>query len=115
MSVIERGRHRTAREVPGCGDEAILFDMSGAELPLYFTWDDPMTAAELRASLAAADDAEKARLLGKVMREARDTDVWAFTSLAEVRRLMPLLDRYLGRRRAFWKYLLAGWESLGLG
>ena len=74
-----------------------------------------MTAAELRQALAAAPDAERARLLGKVMREARDTDVWAFTSLAEVRRLMPQIERYLGRRRAFWKYLLHGWESLGLG
>ena len=88
--------------------------MSFAET-LYFTWDAPMTAAELRAALAGASDPERARLLGKLMREARDTDVWAFTSLAEVRRLLPQIDRYLGRRRAFWKYLLSSWESLGLG
>lgn len=69
---------------------------------------------EFRAALAHAEPAEKALLLGRLLREARDEDVWAFTTVGEVRALLPQLDRYLGRRRAFWHYLLAAWEQHGL-
>lgn len=40
--------------------------------------------------------------------------MWEFTSVAEVRRLFPLINRYLGRRRAFWKWLIESWVELGL-
>lgn len=80
----------------------------------YFLWDDPMTVAELQACLAAASRPERVRLLGKILREARDTDVWRFTSPAEVRRLWPELAGHLGRRRAFWEFLLRQWQELGL-
>ena len=53
-------------------------------------------------------------LLGRLLREARDQDVWSFTTVAEVRALLPQLDRYLGRRRAFWHYLLNAWEEHGI-
>jgi len=80
----------------------------------YFLWDERTTIREFRARLATADEDEKARLLGKLMREARDTDVWLFTSLAEVRALLPKIDRYLGRRRPFWRYLLDAWQRHGI-
>lgn len=67
----------------------------------YFLWNEPTTVAQFRAALASAQDEERAVLLGRLMREARDPDVWEFTSVAEVRRLFPLINRYLGRRRAF--------------
>jgi hypothetical protein len=80
----------------------------------YFLWDEETTTGEFRAKLAASDDDEKARLLGKLMREARDVDVWRFTTVAEVRRLYPRIERYLGRRRAFWDYLLSAWQEHGI-
>ena len=98
----------------------------------YFLWDEPhATVQTFREALARADAdekaflrrpgrrdavlrAEKARLLGKLMREARDEDVWLFTTVAEVRALLPKVDRYLGRRRAFWRYLLEAWQRHGL-
>jgi hypothetical protein len=43
--------------------------------------------AELQARLRTSPPPEKARLLGKILREARDTDVWRFTSPAEVLQL----------------------------
>ena len=77
----------------------------------YFLWDEPhATVATFRDALARADENEKARLVGKLMREARDEDVWRFTTVAEVRALLPKIDRYLGRRRAFWHYLLEAWQ-----
>lgn len=80
----------------------------------YFLWDEPMTVAEFRQRLANASLPEQNRLLGKLLREARDTDVWKFTSPAEVWRNWPLLARHLGRRRAFWEFLLGSWHKDGL-
>jgi hypothetical protein len=80
----------------------------------YFLWDERMTVAELQARLRTSPPPEKARLLGKILREARDTDVWRFTSPAEVLQLWSELSRYLGRRRRFWEFLLRQWRELGL-
>ncbi len=74
----------------------------------YFLWDEPMTVAELRQRLKTASPTEPTRLLAKVLREARDTDVWKFTSPEEVWRRWPAVSRHLGRRRGFWEFLIAG-------
>jgi hypothetical protein len=80
----------------------------------YFLWSEATTVAEFRAKLASATPDEKAVLLGRLMREARDVDVWKFTTVAEVRQLFPAIERYLGRRRAFWVYLLDAWAAHGI-
>jgi hypothetical protein len=80
----------------------------------YFLWDEPMSVAELERRLATASAPEKVRLLGKILREARDTDVWRFTSVSEVVDLWPELTRHLGRRRRFWEFLLEGWRRQGI-
>jgi hypothetical protein len=80
----------------------------------YFLWDEPMTLSELQARLQSANQAERLRLLGRILREARDTDVWRFTTPAEVVASWPQLQRYLGRRRAFWQFLLERWRDLRL-
>jgi hypothetical protein len=79
----------------------------------YFLWDEPMTMAELKRRLASASEAERMRLLGKILREARDTDVWRFTTPQEVKKNWTVLSRYLGRRRAFWEFLFEAWEKEG--
>jgi hypothetical protein len=73
-----------------------------------------MTLSELRARLESSGRAERLRLLGRILREARDSDVWRFTTPAEVSASWPELERYLGRRRAFWQFLLGRWRDLGL-
>ncbi len=94
---------------------ALSLDLRDAAARPYFLWDEPhATVASFREALARADEDEKARLLGKLMREARDEDVWLFTTVAEVRALMPKIERYLGRRRPFWRYLLDAWQRHGL-
>lgn len=84
-------------------------DLSSPEAVPYFLWDEPMTVAELRRRLAEASPPEQERLLGKLLREARDPDVWLFVSLAEVRAAWPRVSRHLGRRRRFWEFLLDAW------
>lgn len=80
----------------------------------YFLWDEPMTVAALRDRLRSASPPERMRLLAKVLREARDTDVWRFTSPVEVVAHWPELSRRLGRRKAFWEFLLEAWREQGL-
>lgn len=79
----------------------------------YFLWDDPMTVAEFRARLTSSTKGEQARLLGKLLREARDPDVWKFVSPAEVVAKWATLSPHLGRRREFWQFLLGYWTRDG--
>lgn len=92
----------------------LTLDLSQEDRRPYFLWDEDVSVRELRSRLAGPDRYEKRRLLGKLLREARDTDVWLFTSPAEVAREFPSLRHRLGRRLAFWEFLLGGWERLGL-
>ena len=73
-----------------------------------------MTVAELRIKLTSSSVEERTRLLGKILREARDTDVWKFTTPEEVWRRWNEISRYLGRRRGFWEFLLERWREEGL-
>jgi len=89
-------------------------DLDDEEAVPYFLWDEPMTVSELRRRLAVSAPPERARLLGKILREARDPDVWRFTTPREVEEDWDALSLHLGRRRAFWEYLLGAWKRLGL-
>ncbi len=80
----------------------------------YFLWDEPMTVLELRKRLDTGSPAERYRLLGKILREARDTDVWKFTTPEEVSGNWSQVSPHLGRRRDFWKFLLDEWRNKGL-
>ena len=80
----------------------------------YFLWDEPMTVAELKQKLNSASVEERNRLLGEILREARDTDVWEFTTPREVWQNWDKLEKHLRRRREFWKFLLKFWEKEGL-
>ena len=84
----------------------------GASVP-YFLWDEELTVAELRRQLAEGTGWERDRLLGKMLREARDVDVWCFVSPAMVAEALPRIDRRLGKRRDFWRWLIDGWREDG--
>lgn len=98
---------------PGLATRLELDLDDDAAIP-YFLWDDPMTVRELREQLSSASPPERDRLLGKVLREARDPDVWRFTTPGEVAARFDALSKHLGRRRAFWKFLISTWEKEGL-
>ena len=80
----------------------------------YFLWDEPMTNFELRALLEGASETERTRLLAKIMRQGRDTDVWRYTTPLEVVRIWKELRPMLGRRAGFWEFLLDQWQNEGL-
>jgi len=89
-------------------------DLSDPSAIPYFLWDQPMTVAELRRVLATGTDDQRAYWLGKVLREARDTDVWCFTTPEQVAGLWPRITAHLGRRRPFWEFLFGLWRREGL-
>jgi hypothetical protein len=88
-------------------------DLGDPEAIPYFLWDDPMPMREVCRRLRTSSHAEKIHLLAKIMREAKDTEVWLFTSPAEVALLWAELSPQLGRRRSFWEFLLATWQRQG--
>ncbi|MDP9122818.1 MAG: hypothetical protein M3O15_15845 [Acidobacteriota bacterium] len=93
---------------------ALSTDLDDPQAIPYFLWDEPMTVCELRLRLSTSSPVERVRLLAKILREARDTEVWRFTTPAEVAREWGLLARHLGRRRQFWEFLLGQWKRQGL-
>jgi hypothetical protein len=88
-------------------------DLSSDDAIPYFLWDQPMTVAELRRRLEASPE-ERHRYLGVILREAREPDVWRFTTPEEVVSEWSSLQPQLGRRRDFWRFLLDTWRELGL-
>jgi len=89
-------------------------DLSRVDSRPYFLWDEDVSIAELKAVMIAGPEPERLRLLGKMLREARDIDVWQFVTPEEVARALPQLGRRLGRRRPFWEFLIHGWRADGL-
>ena len=98
----------------GASAVPLTTDLNDPEGVPYFLWDEPMTVGELRRRLSNSSSAERWRLLAKILREARDPDVWRFTTPQEVVDGWPQLVRHLGRRRPFWEYLLDAWAEQGL-
>jgi hypothetical protein len=92
----------------------LTVDLSNGDKRPYFFWDEDVTIDELKAVMVDGPEPEKLRLLGKMLREARDTDVWLFVTPGEVARALPSLSRRLGRRRAFWEFLISGWREHGI-
>ena len=89
-------------------------DLTDEDKRPYFLWDEDISIREFRERLRGSDPGERLRMLAKLMREARDTDVWAFVKPQDAADALPLLTRKLGRRQPFWTFLIDGWRRLGI-
>lgn len=78
----------------------------------YFLWDLDWTDARFRHELATTDDATRAELVAKLMRQAKPDDVFDYVSFAELERLWPQLVPRLGRQRDFWVWIVSRWREL---
>ena len=72
-----------------------------------------MTVAQLKERLRLGSEAERVRLMAKVLREARDTEVWRFIDPQAVADGWDKLAPRLGRRREFWRFLIHAWIRQG--
>lgn len=93
---------------------ALTTDFGRGDRRPYFLWDEDVSVDELRAVLAGPDGFERDRLFGKMLREARDIDVWRFVTPEEVARMLPRVARRVGRRLPFWTFLIDGWRADGI-
>lgn len=93
---------------------ALTTDLDRADLRPYFFWDEDISIGELQSVLDGPPSAERDRLLAKLLREARDIDVWRFITPAAVAEALPRLRRRMGRRYEFWRWLIDGWRTDGL-
>jgi hypothetical protein len=96
-----------------CCRHARALDAKGHLRP-YFLWDEDVSIDELHAILNGPDGPRRDQLFGKMLREARDLDVWCFVRPDDVARDLERLGRRLGRRLAFWTFLIQGWRADGL-
>jgi hypothetical protein len=78
----------------------------------YFLWDEETTLDEFLRGLRDPDPEVRAYRAGKLMRQAKPDDVFSFLSLREIGDLWPRIERYLGRSKPFWMWLLAEWKVL---
>jgi hypothetical protein len=79
-----------------------------------FLWDRKVTVGRLRAALLDPGDPQHVQLLRVLLREARPDEVWKFVTPEQVAREWASIRPGLGRRRAFWEWLLAEWRDRGL-
>jgi hypothetical protein len=89
-------------------------DMTKGHLRPYFLWDEDVSIDELREAMSGPESPRRDQLLGKMLREARDLDVWCFVRPDDVARSLDRLRRRIGRRYAFWTFLIEGWRADGL-
>lgn len=92
----------------------LSLDLDRRDARPYFLWSENLSVAELAHRLHGEDEDERLRLLATLLREALDSDVWRFVRPEEVARDLPRIAHRLGRRRAFWEFLIAGWRADGL-
>jgi len=79
----------------------------------YFLWDAEMTLEEFERVVNDPQAATRPYLIGKLMRQAKPDDALQFVSPQEIADLWPTIERYLGKSRPFWSWLLDEWESRG--
>lgn len=92
----------------------MTIDLDREDARPYFLWDEDLSIGEFRQRLADRESPERLRLLAKMLREARDIDVWHFVTPSEVAQALPKIAHHLGRRRRFWEFLIEGWREDGL-
>src|SRR5438876_8594199 len=90
-------------------------DMNDPEAIPYFLWDEPMTVAQFKERLASASIPERMRLIGRLLREARDTEVWSFLTPLEVWRQWDAITPILAGVAHFGSsYFTAGMKKVCL-
>jgi len=88
----------------------LLLDSQGRP---YFLWDLDMTLSTFRERLDDPNPDVRAYFIGKLMRQAKPDDVFAFVTPRTILDLWPQIERHLGRGREFWSWLFETWDRLG--
>lgn len=79
-----------------------------------FLWDRQISSSRFAAVVGDPTDPKHLEWLALLLREARPDQVWQWTTPEHVAEVLPQIAWRLGRQRAFWEWLVAGWRRLGL-
>ena len=79
-----------------------------------FLWDSTIPADRFGAAVNDPGDPDHDAWLALLLREARPDLVWCWTTPDHVAQHLGRLGPRLGRKRAFWEWLIASWRRLGL-
>lgn len=81
----------------------------------YFLWSEEMTVAQLCETLNGSQGPFlRAVYMGRILREASVAEAWRFLTPQDVVDNWDSIERHLGRRRAFWRFLIRVWGEHGL-
>jgi hypothetical protein len=80
----------------------------------YFNWDARITNAQIRQVLADGPEEDRLYWMARILREARYDDVWAYVTARDLLDRFEALLPMLGRRRAFWEFLVDAWGRHGV-
>ncbi len=75
----------------------------------YFLWDYDLTEADVRRILSGGNQTDKVWILSRILESAKFEDVWTYTSLSDVRKMMPILKIKKPIRQA-WERALSIWQ-----
>ncbi|MBI5358428.1 hypothetical protein HZB69_02250 [Candidatus Amesbacteria bacterium] len=75
----------------------------------YFLWDYDLSEDDVHKILRTGTAVDKNWMLSRILESAKYQDVWKYTTLSEVRAMMPVLKIKKPIRRA-WEYALSVWQ-----
>lgn len=79
----------------------------------YFLWSEDTSIKEFRNILASNGHPERILYIARLLREAKVSDVWKFLTPQQVADSFEEAAPHVGRKRAFWEYLLFVWKKHG--
>ena len=75
-----------------------------------FCWDRNWTVGEIKKRLREDDGSS---VLAWILREAKYSEVWNFATPRQILSCFDDIAPHLGRRTAFWRYILNEWRKMG--
>jgi hypothetical protein len=75
----------------------------------YFLWDYDLSEDDVRRILREGSHVDKNWMLSRILESAKYEDVWKYTSLSEVREMIPILKIKKPIRQA-WERALNVWQ-----
>ena len=75
----------------------------------YFLWDYDLSEDDVRRLLHEGSTVDKNWMLSRILESAKYEDVWKYTTLSEVKEMMPILKIKKPIRQA-WERALSIWQ-----
>lgn len=75
----------------------------------YFLWDYDLSEADVHRIIREGTSVDKIWIMSRILESAKYEDVWKYTSLSDVRSMMPILKIKKPIRQA-WERALSVWQ-----